>query len=114
MVATANRRESACKRTGEPSVPFCEKMRQDKKLKNYSAARRNILPQNPKGFAEWRRNSEASDRFFMKKTEQAKLVPTWSGRQDSNLLEILVFQCLLRFDNYLTTRLVLVRYHYFN
>nr|DAH83086.1 MAG TPA: hypothetical protein [Caudoviricetes sp.] len=38
----------------------------------------------------------------------------WSGRQDSNLLEILVFQCLLRFDNYLTTRLVLVRYHYFN
>lgn len=28
------------------------------KIKDYSAARRNILPQNPKGFAEWRRNSE--------------------------------------------------------
>ena len=72
VVATANRRESACKRTGEPSVPFCEKMRQDKRLKNYSAARRNRVPAKP-------------NRFCGMKEEQAKLVPTWSGRQDSNL-----------------------------
>ena len=53
--------------------------------------------------------------FSAKKNRNgAKSIPTWSGRQDSNLLEILVYQCLLRFDNYLTTRLVLVRYHYFN
>ena len=50
VVATANRRESACKRTGEPSVPFCEKMRQDKRLKNYSAARRNMVPAKPNRF----------------------------------------------------------------
>ena len=29
------------------------------KIKDYSAARRNILPQNPKGFAKWRRNDKA-------------------------------------------------------
>lgn len=29
------------------------------KIKDYSAARRNILPRNPKGFAEWRRNDKA-------------------------------------------------------
>lgn len=29
------------------------------KIKDYSAARRNILPQNPKGFAEWKRNDKA-------------------------------------------------------
>ena len=50
LVASQRRYECACKRIGEPSVPFCEKMRQDKRLKNYSAARRNRVPAKPNRF----------------------------------------------------------------
>ena len=47
VVATVSRHERACKRIGEPSVPFCERGGMTERMTDFSAKKIKIISRKP-------------------------------------------------------------------